>query len=145
MITAGAGQDSIHGGAGSDDIHFLTQANFGANEAAAKHDWIYAFTSGADELKISAGNFTGVLSGATIETATTKDAAKEVISAVWSGAVSAGHADQRFLYNQMDGGLYYDGDGSGSTNTPILLALMLNAAGDNVISGFADGDIDIIA
>jgi len=45
----------------------------------------------------------------------------------------------------MDGGLYYDGDGSGSTNTPILLALMLNAAGDNVISGFADGDIDIIA
>jgi hypothetical protein len=145
VIKAGAGQDSIYGGAGSDDIHFLTQANFGANEAAAKHDWIYAFTSGADELKFSGANFDGVTNGATIETATTKNAAKEVISAVWGGAVSAGHADQRFLYNQGDGGLYYDGDGSGSTNTPILLALMLNAAGDNVISGFADGDIDIIA
>jgi len=145
VIKGNAGQDSIYGGAGSDDIHFVNEANFGANEAAGKHDWIYAFTSGADELKISAANFTGVANGATIETATTKNAAKEVISAVWSGAVSAGHADQRFLYNQGDGKLYYDGDGNGVTNTPILLALMLNAAGDNVISGFADGDIDIIA
>ena len=63
----------------------------------------------------------------------------------WAAAATAGHANQRFMYNLTDGGLYYDGDGSGSTNTVILLALMLNAAGDNVIANIAAADIDIIA
>jgi len=145
VIKAGAGQDSIYGGAGSDDIHFLNQANFGANEAAAKHDWIYAFTSGADEIKITGANFTGVAKDDTITrtTSSTGDA-DLVVGNYGGGAVSAGHANQRFMYDVSSGGLYYDGDGSGNTNTPILLALMLNAAGDNVIADLAAADIDIV-
>ena len=145
VIKAGAGQDSIYGGADSDDIHFLNEANFGANEAAAKHDWIYAFTSGADEIKIKAGNFTGVGSGDEITRTTSKTGDADLVVNNWAAAATAGHANQRFMYNLTDGGLYYDGDGSGSTNTVILLALMLNAAGDNVIANIAAADIDIIA
>ena len=149
VIKAGAGQDSIYGGAGSDDIHFLNEANFGANEAAAKHDWIYAFTSGADELKISGGNFTGIAQNATITRTTTKTglgADENLLVSNWGGAaVTAGDAAQRFMYDLTTGGLYYDGDGSGGTNAPILLALMLNATGDNVIANIAAADIDIIA
>jgi Ca2+-binding RTX toxin-like protein len=144
VIKAGAGQDSIYGGAGSDDIHFLTQANFGANEAAAKHDWIYAFTSGADEIKISGANFTGVAESDTITRTTSTTGNADLVVANY-GTVAAGHANQRFMYDLTTGGLYYDGDGSGSTNTPILLALMLNAAGDNVIANIAADDIDIVA
>ena len=69
----------------------------------------------------------------------------DLVVAAWNGAtVSAGHANQRFLYDTTMGRLYYDGDGSGSTNTVILLALMLNAAGDNVIPDLAAADIDIV-
>jgi len=66
VIQGSAGNDQIYVGAGSDDIKFVSQANFGANMAANKHDTIYGFVSGTDELKFTASGFTGVNAGATI-------------------------------------------------------------------------------
>ena len=134
IIKGNAGQDFIYGGAGADDIFFTNQSHYGANFAASKHDTIYAFTTTSDEMKFSGANFTGVADGDTITRSTSKTGNADLVVAAWNGAtVSAGHANQRFLYDTSMGRLYYDGDGSGGTSTILMLANLTDAAGINPI------------
>ncbi|MDP6587736.1 MAG: hypothetical protein QF535_24035, partial [Anaerolineales bacterium] len=153
VIQGSAGNDQIYVGAGSDDIKFVSQANFGANMAANKHDTIYGFVSGTDELKFTDSGFTGVTSGATIAVAGTPaannnnnlvilgDTAWQAAGAS-AGGVAAGHANQRFLYNSDYGRLYYDADGSGGT-AAIFIAELL-AANMNPVSNLVTADIDVV-
>tara|TARA_B100000700_G_C14314960_1_gene521012 strand:- start:155 stop:529 length:375 start_codon:yes stop_codon:yes gene_type:complete len=124
----------------------MNEVNYGANEAAAKNKYIYGFTSTSDELKFSGANFTGVANNDTITKSTSKTGNADLIVAAWTpGTVSAGHANQRFLYNTNNGNLYFDGDGNGGSSSQILIALLLNDAGTAGIADIAAADIDIIA
>jgi len=143
VITGGDGQDRMYGGAGADDFKFVNQNQYGANQAASKHDWVYGFTTTSDELKFSGANFTGVANNDTITRTTAADGDADLV--VRAGITSAGHANQRFLYNSTTGELFYDGDGSTSTLSPILITLLLNAAGNAPAADVAAVDIDIIA
>ena len=153
MIQGSAGNDQIYVGAGSDDIKFVSQANFGANMAEDKHDTIYGFVSGTDELKFTASGFTGVNAGATIAVNNTPavnndnnlvilgDAAWRAAGAT-AGGVASGHANQRFLYNSDYGRLYYDADGIGGT-AAIFIAELLDAS-MNPVSNLVVADIDVV-
>jgi len=154
VIAGGAGNDQIYGGADADDIKFLNEANFGANYAATKHDTIYGFTTTSDELKFTASAFTGVNAGVTIAvngTPAANNANNLVIlgNAAWvaagatAGSVVAGHANQRFLYNSDYGRLYYDGDGSGGSQTLLMIAELLDG-NMQAISAIVVADIDVV-
>jgi len=146
IIKGNAGQDFIYGGAGADDIFFTNQSHYGANFAASKHDTIYAFTTTSDEMKFSGANFTGVAENDTITKTTSKTGNADLVVAAWNGAtVSAGHANQRFIYDTSMGRLYYDGDGSDGVSTILMLANLTDAAGINPIADLAADDIDIVA
>jgi Ca2+-binding RTX toxin-like protein len=121
--------------------------------AANKHDTIYGFVSGTDELKFTASGFTGVNAGATIAVNNTPAANNNnnlVIlgDSAWqtagarAGEVLAGHANQRFLYNSDYGRLYYDADGSGGT-AAIFIAELLNA-NNQPVSSLVVADIDVV-
>ena len=154
IIAGGAGNDQIYGGAGADDIKFLNEANFGANYAATKHDTIYGFVSGTDELHFTASAFTGVTAGVTIavnETPAANNANNLTILGVnaWVaggasvGSVVAGHTSQRFLYNSDYGRLYYDGDGSGGSESLLMIAELLDG-NMQAISSIAVADIELL-
>ena len=144
VITGGDGQDRMYGGAGADDFKFVNQSEYGANQAASKHDWVYGFTTTSDELKFSGANFTGVANADTITKTTAADGDATLV--VRAGITDSGHANQRFLYNSTTGELFFDADGSTADGlSPILIALLLNEAGDTPVSDLATDDIDIIA
>jgi Ca2+-binding RTX toxin-like protein len=153
-ITGNAGNDQIYGGGGADDIKFVNEAHYGANYAANTHDTIYGFTSTSDDLKFSASGFTGLESGDTIAvnaTPAANNANNLVIlgNAAWvtagatAGSVVAGHANQRFLYNSDYGRLYYDGDGSGGTESLLMIAELLDG-NMQAISSIVAADIDVV-
>jgi len=141
VITGNDGQDRMYPGDGADDIHFKASSQYGANQAAAKHDWIYGFTTTSDEIKILGTGFDGVASGNTITKTTVADGDANLV--VGAGFSTAGHASQRFIYNTSTGELFHDGDGVASDISPVLIALVLNAAGDSSVT-IAAGDIDIV-
>jgi len=138
VITGNDGQDRIYPGDGADDIHFKASSQYGANQAAAKHDWIYGFTTTSDEIKILGTGFSGADSTIT----KTEDANGDADLVVGAGLSTAGHASQRFIYNTSTGELFYDDDGINGVS-PVLIALVLNAAGDSSVT-IAAGDIDIV-
>ena len=79
-------------------------------------------------------------SGVTITKTTVADGDANLV--VGAGFSTAGHASQRFIYNTSTGELFYDGDGINGVS-PVLIALVLNAAGDSSVT-IAAGDIDIV-
>lgn len=109
-LIGGNGNDTLYGGSGSDFFVF----NFTPN-AAANTDTIADFQSGIDKIQLSKAIFTAL--GAAGSSLTQAQ--------FWAGTgVIKGHdGDDRVVYNNTTGALYYDADGSGNT-AAIQIALL---------------------
>jgi uncharacterized delta-60 repeat protein len=126
-LVGGKGSDVLTGGAGADAFVF----NFVPN-TSNNRDTITDFTSGTDVLQLSKAIYTAI-SGAIGGLATEQ---------FWSapGAVTGHDADDRIVYNQTTGILYYDADGSGS-GAAVQIALL----GTSTHPALAFTDIVLIA
>jgi Ca2+-binding RTX toxin-like protein len=154
-ITPNAGQDRIYlGTAGDiDKIIFEDDGNFEAGGAATntKHDMVYEFETGVDKIQFSLADFTGIASVTTPSFGTVKSVGTVVVDLAatgpggWGASVTAGHADQRFLYNSTSGELYYDGDGDVATISPILVCQLYSDNTGTSTVDLASGDINIVA
>jgi Ca2+-binding RTX toxin-like protein len=97
-LSGGVGNDSLTGGAGNDMFVFDATLN-----AATNLDLIADFTSGADKMGLGSAIFTGLSAG---DLAT---------SAFFVAGTAAADANDRIIYNQVTGALFYDADGTGAT------------------------------
>jgi serralysin len=96
VVSGGGGNDSLYGGAGQDTFRFDAALNGSTNV-----DTLREFSSVDDTFQLDQAVFSAISAG-------TLDA-----SAFRIGA-SAADASDRIIYNQADGRIYYDADGSGS-------------------------------
>ncbi|MBV5297750.1 MAG: M10 family metallopeptidase C-terminal domain-containing protein [Rhodoferax sp.] len=126
-LIGGNGNDALSGGAGSDLFVF----NFKPS-ASANKDTIADFQSGVDDILLSRAVFTALGSSANGLTE----------NQFWAGAgVVKGHdADDRVVYNNTTGALYYDADGSG-TGAAVQIALI----GTSAHASLLFSDFQIIA
>ena len=97
VLDGGLGLDSLLGGLGNDQFRFSTVLN-----AATNLDTISDFASGQDKIGLNAAIFGGV------------DAASLASGAFFALGSTASQADDRVVYDQTTGALYYDADGSGA-------------------------------
>ncbi|MBA3525775.1 MAG: M10 family metallopeptidase C-terminal domain-containing protein [Sphingomonas sp.] len=96
-IHGGDGQDKLTGGAGADDFYFDT-----ALDAATNIDTITDFSIADDTLLLEQGVFNAIGSiGTLAETA-------------FHLGTAAADADDRIVYDQANGRIYYDADGNGA-------------------------------
>jgi Ca2+-binding RTX toxin-like protein len=115
-LAGGAGNDTLIGGVGNDNL-----SGGGGNDrftyTAINHriDTITDFTPGQDTLVFSARSFGGGLTTGTL------NATQFVLGS------SSGDADDRFIYNDTNGQLFFDADGTGSTNQ-LLITNLTNLA-----------------
>jgi len=105
MPTLG-GNDTLRGFGGADRFDFTTALG------AGNVDLIVDMTSGVDKIGLEDAIFTAI--GASL------DANEFVIGA------AAGDADDRIIYNQATGQLFYDADGNGA-GAAVLFATLQNA------------------
>jgi Ca2+-binding RTX toxin-like protein len=105
-IVGGNGTDALTGGEGNDRFVFASPADGG--------DLIADFNPGSDRLNISAAGFGGGLT------------ANQFLSANrFVIGTTATDSDDRFIYNQNNGNLFFDVDGNGS-NVQIAIANLNN-------------------
>jgi Ca2+-binding RTX toxin-like protein len=97
VLDGGLGLDSLLGGLGNDQFRFSTALN-----AATNLDTVSDFASGQDKIGLNAAIFGGV------------DAASLASGAFFTLGNAATQADDRVVYDQTTGALYYDADGSGA-------------------------------
>jgi len=113
LLDGGEGNDILKGGLGNDTLTGgLGNDRFVFKEATEKVDTITDFTSGADQLRISASGFGGGLTPGVL------NADQFVIGA------APKDADDRFIYS--GGKLFYDADGLGGA-TKFQIALLTGA------------------
>ncbi len=126
VLNGGLGNDILTGGAGNDLFVFNTTPN-----ASTNLDTITDFVSGADKLQLSKIIFSGL----GIQTGNLTSAQ------FWSAAnVTAAHdADDRVIYNNTTGAVYYDVDGQGGSG-----AIQIALIGINSHPALALTDIQII-
>jgi Ca2+-binding RTX toxin-like protein len=96
-ILGKGGNDILTGGAGSDNFRFDTTPN-----ASTNRDTITDFTPGSDHIQLENAVFTALPPAGTLSAAAFKLGA------------SATEADDRVIYNQSSGALFYDADGNGA-------------------------------
>ncbi|MFM7427853.1 MAG: Calx-beta domain-containing protein [Elainella sp.] len=106
QLTGGIGQDRLRGGKGRDQFQFFNLEEQG--------DFIGDFSVKQDLLVISAGGFAGLKTGSLRQNQ-------------FQLGQTALDAEDRFIYNGATGALYFDADGSGSSQQ-ILLATFSNRA-----------------
>lgn len=106
---AGGGNDLMSGGAGDDAFIFNAPLN-----ASTNVDRISDFRSGDDMLQLDDAVFAGLAAGAL-------DAGAFALS------TSAGEADDRIIYDQSTGNLFFDGNG-GARDDLTLFARLTNKA-----------------
>jgi serralysin len=104
-IGGGGGHDRLTGGAGADTFVFRSSA-------AANSDIVTDFKHGFDKLAFDHATFD------------TLDAGDLPVDAFFAGK-QAGDADDRFIYDQQTGRLFYDEDGTGA-NAQVLVATLTN-------------------
>jgi Ca2+-binding RTX toxin-like protein len=170
-ITGGSGGDTIYGGAGADTITpnagqdriylgtagdidkiiFEDDGNFEAGGAATntKHDMVYEFETGVDKLQFSLGDFNGLSDATNTPSYGSLKAGNSIVvdaaAAHWDGAPAAGHENQRLLYDNTSGELFYDADGDVATLSPILIAQIFSDNAGTLAVELATGDINIVA
>ena len=113
-LTGGSGQDTLIGNGGEDiliggterDTFFYSTPNDGS-------DVIEDFQSGSDFLIVSAAGFGGGLSQGFLN------------ASQFTVGSSASDSSDRFIYNSNNGNLFFDADGTGSSN-PLLIATLSN-------------------
>ena len=106
-LVGGQGSDSLSGGAGAD--HFVFDSAFSSGEV----DLITDFLSGTDKIVLDDDLFAALDAGGS---------ALLAADAFVMGTV-AQDANDRVMYDQSSGGLYYDADGNGAT-PGVLVALV---------------------
>ena len=94
-LDGGNDNDILVGGSGNDTFRFTTALD-------GSVDQLLDFTSGTDSLQLWRTVFTNLPTGTTLPA-----------SAFVVGS-AAGDADDRIVYNQTTGALFYDADGSGA-------------------------------
>ena len=107
FFIGGFGNDILTGGEGSDRFRF-----FRTDEEV---DEITDFTGSEDRIEIKGNNFGGGLSNGVLP------------SSQFVLGTTAGDSDDRFIYDQSEGALFFDVDGNGGNN-PVLLATLSNQA-----------------
>ncbi|MBC2650556.1 calcium-binding protein [Novosphingobium flavum] len=115
-LSGGAGLDQLNGGAGRDTLTGGTGADlfiFDVLETSANRDQITDFSVADDRIALSAEAFAGLLPS---------DSGKLAPGAFAVGT-KATTADQRIVYNQATGGLFYDSDGNGAASA-IQIAIL---------------------
>ncbi|MCW5733179.1 MAG: calcium-binding protein [Enhydrobacter sp.] len=118
-LTGGTGQDNMTGGGGND--------TFVLGPLQADRDTIADFSSAADQFEISAALFGGGLVAGVLP------AARFVINATGL----AGDSNDRFIYNNTTGQLFYDSNGSAAGNREHIATL-------TGIPGLASSDFTIV-
>lgn len=101
-LIGGIGRDNLTGGEGADEFHF-------AESGSTNYDTIVDFNGLEDSLHLSAATFglsLGVLD--------------ESLIAFGSAATNA---NQRLVYNQLTGDLFFDADGNGSSARQLIVSL----------------------
>jgi Ca2+-binding RTX toxin-like protein len=111
VLVGGDGSDILTGGTGADSFRF--------NATTEGVDNIKDFTaSQSDIIQISAAGFGGGLAVGTL-------ASSMFLSA--AGATTPTDANQRFIYNSTNGGLYFDADGNGTGSLTTQIATLTGA------------------
>ncbi|MHC5730240.1 MAG: calcium-binding protein, partial [Nostoc sp.] len=102
ILTGGQGNDSLYGGTGTDTFVF--------NNYYESVDSIYDFNATNELIQVSADNFGGGLSIGSLS------------ASQFTIGTSATTSDQRFIYNNATGGLFFDQDGSAGGFTQVKFA-----------------------
>lgn len=106
VIISGAGQDSIYAGDGQDRIIFNTAPVDG------QRDYIQHFTSGSDRIVLDQDIFTAI------------GPVGLLASGRFRLGTVAGDANDRIIYDNLSGILYYDRDGTGSAQAKIIAEIV---------------------
>jgi len=97
FLYGGTGNDDLMGGAGSDSFYFDTALSGSLNV-----DQIMDFSSADDSIYLQTSVFTGINGGGALSAASFR-----------LGSVAA-DGDDRIIYDEASGKLYYDADGNGA-------------------------------
>ena len=118
FLLGGVGADDLSGGTGNDSFVYLTPSEGG--------DFISDFEVGTDKITIITATFGGGLSAGSLS------------SAQFTLGSSATTGDQRFIFDDSTGDLFFDADGSGSASQQLI-------AGINTTGGsFGASDIQLL-
>ncbi|MEH2119487.1 MAG: calcium-binding protein [Nostoc sp.] len=101
-LTGGSGNDSLYGGAGTDTFAF--------NGYGGGVDRLYDFNATNELIQVSAANFGGELSIGSLQ------------KSQFRIGTSATTSNQRFIYDNITGALFFDQDGSASGFTQVKFA-----------------------
>ncbi|MHC5827391.1 MAG: calcium-binding protein, partial [Nostoc sp.] len=101
-LIGGLGNDTLYGGAGTDTFVFKSY-----NEGI---DRLYDFKATNELIQVSAAGFGGGLSIGSLQTSQ------------FTLGTSATTSTQRFIYDNITGGLYFDKDGSAGAFTQVKFA-----------------------
>jgi cysteinyl-tRNA synthetase len=102
-IGGGEGRDTLTGGAGKDTFHFRSYAK-------TDYDTVTDFKHGVDKIAFDFVVFDGAKAGA-------------IPKGDFYAGTKAHDADDRFVYDQKSGKLFYDADGSGSEAQHLVAVL----------------------
>lgn len=105
------GQDVLEGGQGNDVFVFDTKLS-----ATTNADWIDDFISGQDSIRLSKKIFAKL----SIGTLSDDDL---LITRLDEDEADFGESDERFIYDQTTGDLYFDSDGAGSAVAVLFVTL----------------------
>jgi Ca2+-binding RTX toxin-like protein len=121
-ISGGTGNDTISGGAGIDIISGGAGNDvFGFNNPTDGIDKIMDFGNGSDLIGISRSGFGGDL----VFGMNNSSVGGTLLSSQFTLGTSATNTNQRFIYNQQSGALFYDRDGSGSSSAQVRIAQLV--------------------
>ncbi len=108
VLDGKGGSDTLMGFGGADTFAFTTA--LGADNV----DLIYGFTSGSDRVSLDHSVFTGLGVGT-------------LSASAFVAGAAAGDADDRIVFDQTSGNLFYDADGSGA-GAAVLFATLTGGA-----------------
>ncbi|MFJ5488029.1 calcium-binding protein [Hansschlegelia beijingensis] len=107
VLDGGGGKDRLAGGAGADTFAFTTAIK------ASNVDTITDFVAADDTIRLENGVFVGLATGAL------------AAGAFYVGA-AAHDADDRIIYDQASGSLFFDRDGTGGAYAAVRFAILEN-------------------
>jgi Ca2+-binding RTX toxin-like protein len=117
-IAGGAGDDYLDGGTGNDVLTGGAGVDsFVLNALRNGIDRITDFTTGTDKLYVSAALYGGGLAA---------DVALNSSQLLIGTSSTATNANQRFIYNNSNGALYFDRDGSSGSFSAVQVATLSN-------------------